>query len=147
MIILIFIGKWINGDKMEVTDQLIFKVAIVTTLIGIIGMLVFASSIEPKEIEIKEITRNNIGEIVSVTGVVESVKMSSSGKSCFLELNDGTSKINVIVFESTLVELEDVGNDLNDFKNHKVKITGSITEYNSAMELILQNANSIKLIY
>ncbi|WP_297982128.1 OB-fold nucleic acid binding domain-containing protein [uncultured Methanobrevibacter sp.] len=132
---------------MEVTDQLIFKVAIVTTLIGIIGMLVFASSIEPKEIEIKEITRNNIGEIVSVTGVVESVKMSSSGKSCFLELNDGTSKINVIVFESTLVELEDVGNDLNDFKNHKVKITGSITEYNSAMELILQNANSIKLIY
>ena len=130
---------------MELNDEIIFKVALVTALIGMIGMLAFASYIEPKEIEIKEITRNNIGETVSVSGVVESVKMSSSGSSCFIELNDGTGKINVIVFESTLAELNDAGNDLNEFKGHKVKVVGSITEYKSSMELILANANSIKL--
>ena len=130
---------------MELNDEIIFKVALVTALIGMIGMLAFASYIEPKEIEIKEITRNNIGETVSVSGLVESVKMSSSGSSCFIELNDGTGKINVIVFESTLAELNDAGNDLNEFKGHKVKVVGSITEYKSSMELILANANSIKL--
>ncbi len=130
---------------MELNDEIIFKVALITALVGMIGMLVFASSIEPKEIKISEITRNNIGETVSVTGIVESVKMSSSGSSCFIELNDGSGKINVIVFESTLTELKDAGNDLDDFKNHKVKVIGSITEYKSSMELILSNANSIKL--
>ncbi len=109
-------------------------------------MLAFASYIEPKEIQIKDISRNNIGETVAVTGVIESIKMSSTGSSCFMELNDGTGKINLIIFESTLVELQDAGNDVNDFKGHKVKVVGSITEYKSSMELILSNSNSIKLI-
>ena len=131
---------------MELNDKIIFKVALITSLIGIIGMLVFASYIEPKEIQIKDITRNNIGETVAVTGVVESIKESSSGSSCFIELNDGTGKINLIIFESTLVELQDAGNDLESFENQKVKVIGSITEYKSSMELILSNANSIKLV-
>ena len=131
---------------MELNDKMIFKVALITSLIGIIGMLVFASYIEPKEIQIKDITRNNIGETVAVTGIVESIKTSSSGSSCFMALNDGTGKINLIIFESTLVELQDAGNDLDSFKGHKVKVIGSITEYKSSMELILSNSNSIKLV-
>ena len=131
---------------MELNDRIIFKVALITSLVGIMGMLVFASYIEPKEIQIKDITRNNIGETVAVTGVIESIKESSSGSSCFLELNDGTGKINLIIFESTLVELQDAGNDLESFENQKVKVIGSITEYKSSMELILANANSIKLV-
>lgn len=131
---------------MELNDKIIFKVALITSLVGIIGMLVFASYIEPKEIQIKDITRNNIGETVAVTGVVESIKESSSGSSCFIELNDGTGKINLIIFESILVELQDAGNDLESFENRKVKVIGSITEYKSSMELILSNSNSIKLV-
>ena len=131
---------------MELNDRIIFKVALITSLVGIIGMLIFASYIEPKEVQIKDITRNNIGETVAVTGVVESIKESSSGSSCFIELNDGTGKINLIIFESTLVELQDAGNDLESFENQKVKVIGSITEYKSSMELILSNANSIKLV-
>lgn len=130
---------------MELDDTKIFKMAFVTALIGMIGMLVFAGTIEPKEIPINEITRNNIGETVAVSGVIESFKYSSSGTTCFLTLNDGKSKINVIVFESTLAELEDAGNDIESFKGHKVKVVGSITEYKSSMELILSNANSLKL--
>ena len=123
---------------MELNDKIIFKVALITSLVGIMGMLVFASYIEPKEIQVKDITRNNIGETVAVTGVIESIKESSSGSSCFMELNDGTGKINLIIFESTLVE--------DSFRNHKVKVIGSITEYKSSMELILSNSNSIKLV-
>lgn len=130
---------------MELDDTKIFKMAFVTALIGMIGMIVFAGTIEPKEIPINEITRNNIGETVAVSGVIESFKYSSSGTTCFLTLNDGKAKINVIVFESTLAEIEDAGNDIESFKGHKVKVVGSITEYKSSMELILSNANSLKL--
>ena len=122
---------------MELDDTKIFKMAFVTALIGMIGMIVFAGTIEPKEIPINEITRNNIGETVAVSGVIESFKYSSSGTTCFLTLNDGKAKINVIVFESTLAEIEDAGNDIESFKGHKVKVVGSITEYKSSMELIL----------
>lgn len=130
---------------MELDDTKIFKMAFVTALIGMIGMIVFTGTIEPKEIPINEITRNNIGETVAVSGVIESFKYSSSGTTCFLTLNDGKAKINVIVFESTLAEIEDAGNDIESFKGHKVKVVGSITEYKSSMELILSNANSLKL--
>ncbi len=130
---------------MELDDTKIFKMAFVTAIIGMIGMLIFAGTIEPKEVSIDEITRNNIGETVAVTGVIESLKYSASGTTCFLTLNDGKAKINVIIFESTLAELEDAGSDVRSFKGHKVKVVGSVTEYQSSMELILANANSLKL--
>lgn len=130
---------------MELDDNKIFKIAFITALIGMIGMLVFSSTIEPKIVPIKEITRNNIGETVSVSGVVDSIKYSSSGTTCFLTLNDGEAKINVIIFESTLAELNDAGEDIESFKGHRVKVVGSVTEYKSSMELILSNANSLKL--
>ncbi|MCQ2976423.1 MAG: exodeoxyribonuclease VII large subunit [archaeon] len=131
---------------MELDDGKIFKMAFVVSIIGILGMLIFAGSIEPKEIFINEISRNNIGETVAVTGVIDSFKYSSSGSTCFLTLNDGKSKISVIIFESTLAEFQDLGTDIESFKNHKVKLIGSITEYGSSMELILANANSLKLL-
>lgn len=131
---------------MELDDSKIFKMAFVVSIIGMLGMIIFAGTIEPKEVLIKDISRNNIGETVEVTGVIDSIKHSSSGSSCFLVLNDGESKINIIVFESTLTEFEELGTDIESFKNHKVKVIGSITEYGSSMELILGNANSIKLL-
>ncbi len=45
---------------MEITDEKIFKLALVTSLVGMMGMLFFASYIEPKEIVVNEITRNTI---------------------------------------------------------------------------------------
>lgn len=131
---------------MELDDGKIFKMAFIVSIIGILGMLIFAGSIEPKEVSINQISRNNIGENVAVTGVVDSFKYSSSGSTCFLTLNDGESKISVIIFESILVEFEDLGTNIESFKGHKVKLIGSITEYHSSMKLILSNANSLKLL-
>ena len=111
---------------MELDDTKIFKMAFVTAIIGMIGMLIFAGTIEPKEVSIDEITRNNIGETVAVTGVIESLKYSASGTTCFLTLNDGKAKINVIIFESTIAELEDAGSDVESFKGHKVYRVGRV---------------------
>ena len=35
---------------------------------------------------------------------------------------------------------------IEDFKNHKVKVVGTVTEYNSKLELILSSGDSLKMI-
>ncbi|KZX15771.1 OB-fold nucleic acid binding domain protein [Methanobrevibacter cuticularis] len=130
---------------MEITDEKIFKVALITSLIGIVGMLIFAGGISPKEIAIENIDKGSVDEEVAILGVIDSIKESSSGKSYFLTLNDGTGRINIIVFESTVVEFQEEETDINNFKNKRVKVIGTLTQYNGEMELILANSQSIKI--
>ncbi|MDR2966913.1 MAG: RNA-binding protein [Methanobacteriaceae archaeon] len=130
---------------MEITDNKIFKIALFTALIGMMGMIIFAGDIAPKEVAIEDINRGMIDEKVAIVGVIESVKLSASGKSYFLTLVDNNGKISVVIFESSIVEFQEAGIDINSFKNKRVKVTGTLTEYRSNMELILDNANSIKI--
>ncbi|MCC7554152.1 MAG: RNA-binding protein [Methanobacteriaceae archaeon] len=130
---------------MEITDDKIFKIALVTTLIGILGLIFFSGYIEPKVVKISEIDRSNIEEKVSITGVIESVEKSSSSNSYFLQINDGTGKLQVIIFESTIVELEELGTNPEIFLNQKVEISGTLTEYKNTMEIIVSNSKDITL--
>jgi len=130
---------------MEITDEKIFKVALITTLIGLIGMIIFAGNIEPKNVTVEDIDRGMIDEEVAITGVIENVKQSSSGKSYFLTLFDGTGRITIMVFESTMVEFKESGVDIKSFENKKVKIIGTVTEFKSQMGIILPNSNSIQI--
>ena len=130
---------------MEITDEKIFKIAIITTIIGLVGMIIFAGDISPKEARVEDIDRGMIDETVSIEGVIENVKESSSGKSYFLTLNDGTGRITIMIFESTIVEFKEAGIDMESFKNKKVTVIGTVTEYKSTIELILPNSNSIKI--
>ena len=131
---------------MEITDDKILKVALITTLIGILGLIFTTPLIEVKEVTIDEIDRGMIDEEVSITGIVDEVKPSSSGSTYFLKINDGTGSISLIIFESALTELEESSINLNDLKGKNVKVTGKITEYDSSMEIILSNGNSLKII-
>lgn len=130
---------------MEITDGKIFKIALITTIIGLVGMIIFAGDISPKEAQVQDIDRGMIDETVTITGVIENVKESSSGKSYFMTLNDGTGRITIMIFESTIVEFQEAGIDLKSFGNKKVKIVGTVTEFKSTMEIILPNSNSIKI--
>jgi DNA/RNA endonuclease YhcR with UshA esterase domain len=131
---------------MLITDEKIFKIAIFTALIGIVGIIIFADSVESKEVQIKEISKSMVGEKIAINGVIESIKQTSSGKSYFLSVNDGTGKISVLVFESLFLEFQDKGIDINNYRKEKVKVFGTVSEYNSMMELILDDSNSIKII-
>ena len=130
---------------MEITDDKILKIALITTLIGILGLIIFTPTIEVKEIEIEEIDNGMIDEEVSIIGVVEEVKPSKSGSTYFLKVNDGTGLITVIAFNSVISEMEDSNLSIEMFNNKKVKIVGKITEYNNDLELIISNSNSISI--
>lgn len=122
-----------------------FKIALIATIIGLLEMIIFTGEITPKEVKIEEIDRGIIDEEVSITGVIDNAKESSSGKSYFLTINDESGRITTMIFKSTITEFKEGKIVLESFKNKKVKIIGTITEYKSTMEPILPNSNSIKI--
>ena len=59
---------------MEITDDKLLKIALITSLIGLIGLIIFTPSIEVKKVEIQDINRGMIDEEVSIDCVVSDVK-------------------------------------------------------------------------
>ncbi|WP_407374219.1 OB-fold nucleic acid binding domain-containing protein [Methanobrevibacter sp.] len=130
---------------MEITDDKLLKIALVTSLIGIIGLLIFTPTIEVKKVEIKDINRGMIDEEVSIDCVVTDVSSSASKSSYFLTINDGTGQMPLIIFESQAAEIQSNNLDISDFKDKKVEVTGKITEYNSDLEMILSSGDGLKI--
>ena len=128
---------------MEITDDKLLKIALITSLIGLIGLIIFTPSIEVKKVEIQDINRGMIDEEVSIDCVVSDVKASASKSSYFLTINDGTGQMSLIIFESQLAQLEDNGIAV---ESYKVSVVGTVTEYNSQLELILSSGNAIKIV-
>ena len=131
---------------MEITDDKLLKIALITSLIGLIGLIIFTPSIEVKKVEIQDINRGMIDEEVSIEGVVSGVKSSASKSSYFLTVNDGTGQMSLIIFESQLAQLEDNGIDIESYKGKKVNVVGTVTQYNSQLELILSSGDDIKMV-
>jgi len=131
---------------MEITDDKLLRIALITSLIGIIGMLIFTPSIEVKKVKIEDINRGMIDEEVSIDCVVTDIGQSASKSSYFLTINDGTGQMQLIIFESQVSELQTKSLSIEDFKNKKVTVTGKITEYKSNLELILSSGDSLRII-
>ena len=131
---------------MDITDDKLLRIALVTSLIGLIGLIIFTPSIEVKEVKIKDITRAMIDEEVSIDCVVSDVKSSKSGSSYFLTINDGTGQMPLIIFESQIAQMQSNSLEIKDFKDKKVNVVGKITEYNNEMEIVLSSGDSMKII-
>ena len=131
---------------MDITDDKLLRIALVTSLIGLIGLIIFTPSIEVKEVKIKDITRAMIDEEVSIDCVVSDVKSSKSGSSYFLTINDGTGQMPLIIFESQIAQMQSNSLEIKDFKDKKVNVVGKITEYNNEMEIVLSSGDSLKII-
>lgn len=131
---------------MDITDDKLLRIALVTSLIGLIGLIAFTPSIEVKEVKIKDITRAMIDEEVSIDCVVSDVKSSKSGSSYFLTISDGTGQMPLIIFESQIAQMQTNNLEIEDFKDKKVNVVGKITEYNNEMEIILSGGDSIKIL-
>lgn len=131
---------------MEITDDKLLKIALITALIGLIGLIIFTPSVEVKKVSLSDISRAMIDEEVSVDCVVSEVIPSKSKTSYFLTLTDGKTKMNLVIFESQLAEIQSGNLDIESFENKRVNVVGRITEYNSDLELILSSGDGLKII-
>ena len=131
---------------MEITDEKLLRIALITALIGIIGLILFTPSIEIKKVDIKDITRSMIDEKVSIQGVITDIAQSSSKTNYFLTISDGKAKVTLIIFEKQVSEITSRNLDIEDFENNKVEVVGTITEYKNDLELILSSGDSLRII-
>jgi len=127
-------------------DEHIFKMALFTSIFGIIGMMFFAGEIIPKEIKIKDLNKGMLDEEVTIQGVVEKIDKSPRSKTYFLQVIDETGKTTVVIFENTILEFEKKNLNVQSYIKRRIKVAGKVTEYNGHMELILNDAKSIKMI-
>ena len=131
---------------MDITDDKLLKIALITSLIGLIGLIIFTPSIEVKEVKISDINRAMIDEEVSINCVVSDVKSSKSASSYFLTSNDGTGQMPLIIFEGQIAQMQSNNLEIKDFKDKKVNVVGKVTEYNNEMEIVLSSGDSLKII-
>lgn len=127
-------------------DKKMFKVALITTIFGMLGLIFTANQINPQIICIKDINRGTLDKEVFIEGVVQGVSKSRNTETYFLELMDGTGKIQVVVFQSTALNLQNNNKTIQNFKQRRVRVVGRITEYKGQYELVLKDASSLKLI-
>jgi DNA/RNA endonuclease YhcR with UshA esterase domain len=128
-------------------DSQIFRIALITAILGLSGMMLLSDKITPHEIKIKDLNKGMLDEDVSLEGVVEKIDKSPRSNTYFLQIIDGTGKTTAVMFDSAVLDLENNNLTPMSFANHRVKITGKVAEYNGNMELILNDAKSIKLLF
>jgi len=127
-------------------DKKIFKLALFTTILGLVGMIFSANYITPQEVRIKDMNRGMLDKEVSVEGLVTGVSQSQKGGTYFLELMDGTGKTKVVIFESAASEIQKTSVNIENFNNRRVRIVGKVTEYQGSLEVVLKDASSLKII-
>ena len=131
-------------DSMK--DKIIFRIALTTSLIGILGMIIFTNQIGPKELCIKDINQGMLDEEVSVQGVVDNIKESRGTHTYFLELVDGTGKIDLIIFDKNVEEYEKYNLKIQNLKKMRIKVKCVVTEYDGHLELVLKDVKSLKVL-
>ncbi len=128
-------------------DQYIFRIAFITSIIGLVGMVFFAGQIMPREVKITDINRGMLDEDVAVEGVVEDIGKSKGSNTYFLDIMDGTGKITLIIFDSTATDLQkDKNLSVQSIDKKRVSVVGTVSDYKGNTELILKDSNSLKII-
>jgi|WetSurMetagenome_2_1015567.scaffolds.fasta_scaffold978204_1 DNA/RNA endonuclease YhcR with UshA esterase domain len=142
-----FINNKIYSNTVVVMeDKKIFRLALCTAILGLLGMMFSANYITPQTVQIKDMNRGMLDKEVSVEGMVTGVTQSQKGGTYFLELMDGTGKIKVVIFESAASEIQKTSINIENFKNRRIKIVGKVTEYQGSLEVILKDASSLKIV-
>lgn len=127
-------------------DNQIFRIALVTTVFGLAGMIFLSGEIIPQEFKIKEINKNHVGEDLTIEGLITTVEIPKNNL-YILSVVDGTGKISVVIYGSVADEFNREGISPQNFQNRRAKIVGNVKEYNGSIELMIENTKSIKIVY
>jgi len=127
-------------------DNKIFRIALITTILGLSGMLLLADKVIPQELKIRSIDNSMLDADITVEGVVTQIHKSKRSETYFLEITDGTGKIKVVIFPDTVMEVQKGSLSINSLNNHRIKITGKVSNYNGNLEIILKDSTSLEVI-
>lgn len=119
-------------------DEKIFKICVITSIIGLLGIMCLTSFVLPEQLEISDVDKSKINNNVEVNATITNIITTKSGTR-IVTLTDNSSSINLVIFSSTLLEFE-----LK--KGQKVSVVGKVSEYKGDVELILEESSNIKAV-
>ncbi len=129
---------------MKIEDKKIFKLALVTSVVGLVLMTIFAGQITPREVKIKDINHGMIDQEVSVEGVVVDVTVLK--KTYIMRIVDDTGKLDVVIFDKTREDFEKYNLKIKFLISRRINVLGTVEEYNGRFELIIKDSKSIKVL-
>jgi RecJ-like exonuclease len=104
-------------------ESILLKIALVVSVIGIVFLYLISSQIELNDTTIEKITSGNVEDVVSVTGLITSVKQS--GQTTFITLTE-SNDISVVAFSK----------NMSLAAGDTVKVIGKVQDYNGKKEII-----------
>jgi DNA/RNA endonuclease YhcR with UshA esterase domain len=114
-------------------EKTLFKIALVCSFLGLIGLYFISDNISVDRINISEIEKEELGKEIKIIGKIE--RVTNGDKVIFLEISEiKTESTSIILFKEGNIGLRE---------GSYVEIEGEIDDYNGKREII---ANRIKLI-
>ena len=105
-------------------EKTLFKIAIITSFIGLILMIVIAERIDVNDMKIKDVDKDLLGKNVRINGIIKNEKNLKEIN--LLNVSDDSGSITVVLSKGN-------GYDLKNGDN--VKVTGFVKEYAGKLEI------------
>lgn len=109
---------------------MIERIALVTSVLGILSLLILSHFIEPRVVEVSEINENMIGQTVAIHANITSVRSFENMELLSADSLKDNSSITVVVFRKI------------EIGKGTATITGKLSEYHGQIEI---EASEIKM--
>ncbi len=114
-------------------DEKLYRISLLTSVIGVLVLLIFSYTTNPEVKEISEIGPGDIGSKVEVTGTVEDKYVAQDGH-MFFHVKKNGDKIDVALFADNL---EGMGLDPEVIEeNDRITVSGDIDMYEGELQII-----------
>ena len=115
-------------------EKTLLKIALITSLTGLLALYLISSSIDIKESNIEKITIDSKDEFVKLKGFVSQVV--NSEKVSILEITQ-PQKIKIVLFKNN-------GKNLSISQGNEVEVFGKVQEYEGNMEIIAERIRVVR---
>ncbi|MBS3051003.1 MAG: exodeoxyribonuclease VII large subunit [Candidatus Aenigmarchaeota archaeon] len=121
-----------------ISDEKLVKISLLIAILGVAMIYLSIALIGPQSIVIGDISKNDTGKQVTLSGTVNSYSIVNGN--IFITLGDVTGNITVVMFERTARGQKEVY-ELKE--NELITVDGQINVYKNELEII---ANKITLV-
>lgn len=116
-------------------DKKIFRMSLVTSIIGLAGIMILSGYVSPENVTIDQIDKSMMDNRVEVNAEIVSIVHTKTNTK-IIGLRDDTGSINLVIFPSL------------DFKenlrtNQKIRVIAKVAQYNNDLELILEESKNM----
>ena len=127
-------------------DRKLMILSLIMGLAGFTGMIISAGTVMPSKGNVSMIDRGMMDREVTLDGILLEVRRSENSETFFLKISDGTGTINAVIFESAANEIRKNGLNLSILVGNRVRITGRVTYYRGAPEIVIDEPSGIKVL-